>query len=115
MPHARYETQGDVGEIVLSNAPLNLFDATLMAELRSAVDEAAEAAPRALIVHAEGKVFTAGVDVHVFEGLDVPAADELTGLTPTLFEHINPLGTYTFDTDRPAGQLRPLRDRRTAA
>ena len=79
MPHARYETQGDVGEIVLSNPPLNLFDATLMAELRSAVDEAAAAAPRALIVRAEGKVFTAGVDVHVFEGLDIPAADELTG------------------------------------
>jgi hypothetical protein len=24
-------------------------------------------------------------------------------------EHVNPLGTYTFDTDRPTGQLRPLR------
>ncbi len=78
MPHARYETDGDVGEIVLSNPPLNLFDATLMAELRAAVDEAAAAAPRALLVRAEGKVFTAGVDVHVFEGLDIPAADALT-------------------------------------
>lgn len=44
----------------------------------------------------------------------VPAADELVGLTPTLFEHVNPLGTYTFDTDRPAGQLRPLRAREAA-
>src|SRR5215216_1079174 len=79
MPHARYETRGDVGEIVLANPPLNLFDATLMAELRAAVEEAAAAAPRALIVRAEGKVFTAGVDVHVFEGLDKAAADELTG------------------------------------
>ena len=78
MPHARYETQGDVGEIVLSNPPLNLFDATLMEELRGAVDEAAAAAPRALILRAEGKVFTAGVDVHVFEGLDIAAADALT-------------------------------------
>ena len=78
MPHARYETDGDVGEIVLSNPPLNLFDATLMRELREAVDAAAAAAPRALLVRAEGKVFTAGVDVHVFEGLDVPAADALT-------------------------------------
>ena len=78
MPHARYETVGDVGEIVLSNPPLNLFDATLMQELRAAVDEAAAAAPRALLVRAEGKVFTAGVDVHVFEGLDIPAADALT-------------------------------------
>jgi enoyl-CoA hydratase len=79
MPHARYETRGDVGEIVLANPPLNLFDATLMAELRAAVEEAAAATPRALIVRAEGKVFTAGVDVHVFEGLDEAAADELTG------------------------------------
>jgi enoyl-CoA hydratase/carnithine racemase len=78
MPHARYETDGDVGEIVLCNPPLNLFDATLMAELREAVDAAAAAAPRALLVRAEGKVFTAGVDVHVFEGLDIPAADALT-------------------------------------
>jgi enoyl-CoA hydratase/carnithine racemase len=78
MPHARYETDGDLGEIVLSNPPLNLFDATMMRELRAAVDEAAAAAPRALLVRAEGKVFTAGVDVHVFEGLDVPAADALT-------------------------------------
>ena len=38
-----------------------------------------------------------------------PAGDELAGLTPTIFEHVNPLGTYDFNTDRPAGQLRPLR------
>ncbi len=30
------------------------------------------------MIRAEGKVFTAGVDVHVFEGLDVPKADALT-------------------------------------
>jgi len=80
MPHARYETTGgDVGEIVLSHPPLNLFDATLIEELGAAVEEAAQAAPRALLIRAEGDVFTAGVDVHVFEGLDVPKADVLTG------------------------------------
>jgi enoyl-CoA hydratase len=78
MPHARYETDGDIGEIVLANPPLNLFDAKLMDELRAAVDRAAADPPRALVVRAEGKVFTAGVDVHVFEGLDVPSADALT-------------------------------------
>jgi enoyl-CoA hydratase len=95
MPHARYETDGDVGEIVLSNPPLNLFDATLMAELRTVVDEAASAAPRALIVRAEGKVFTAGVDVHVFEGLDIPAADALTG---SLLELAHTLEDMPFPT-----------------
>src|SRR3954462_1404579 len=95
MPPARYETNGDIGEIVLSNPPLNLFDATLTAELRTAVEEAAGAAPRALIVRAEGKVFTAGVDVHVFEGLDVPAADALTG---SLLELAHTLEDMPFPT-----------------
>ena len=88
MAHVRYETQGAVGEIVLSSPPLNLFDATLIEALGAAVERAAAAPPRALIVRAEGKVFTAGVDVRVFEGLDIPSADVLTGsllrLTHTL-------------------------------
>jgi enoyl-CoA hydratase len=78
MPKVRYGTDGDVGEIVIASPPLNLFDATLMEELGAAVEEAAAAAPRALLVRAEGDVFTAGVDVHVFEGLDAAGADALT-------------------------------------
>lgn len=38
-----------------------------------------------------------------------PDGDERAGLTPALFEHINALGAITFDTTRPAGELRPLR------
>jgi enoyl-CoA hydratase/carnithine racemase len=71
-------THGHVGEIVIAAPPLNLFDSDLIAELRTAVQEAGGARPRALIVRAEGDVFTAGVDVHVFEGLDRAAADALT-------------------------------------
>jgi enoyl-CoA hydratase len=78
MPHARYDASPDVGEIVLSSPPLNLFDATLIEELGGAVEEAVAQSPRALLVRAEGDVFTAGVDVHVFEGLDIPKADALT-------------------------------------
>lgn len=79
MPKVTFDTHGDVGEIVLSNPPLNLFDQELMDDLHTAVDQAAAASPRALVIRAEGKVFTAGVDVHVFEGLDIPKADALTG------------------------------------
>ena len=38
-----------------------------------------------------------------------PADDELAGLMPTIFEYVDALGIYTFDADRRAGQLRPLR------
>jgi hypothetical protein len=38
-----------------------------------------------------------------------PADDELAGLMPTIFERVDALGIYTFDADRRAGQLRPLR------
>ena len=79
MPKVRYETRGVTGEIVLSSPPLNLFDATLIEELGEAVERAASESPRGLLVRAEGDVFTAGVDVHVFEGLDVAKADALTG------------------------------------
>ena len=79
MSHVRYERDGDVAEIVLDSPPLNLFGAALMEELGRAVDQATADGPRALVVRAEGKVFTAGVDVHVFDGLDEAAADQLTG------------------------------------
>jgi hypothetical protein len=37
------------------------------------------------------------------------ADDELAGVMPTIFERVDALGIYTFDADRHAGQLRPLR------
>jgi enoyl-CoA hydratase len=79
MDHVRYDRDGDVAEIVLASPPLNLFGPALMDGLARAVASAAEERPRALVVRADGDVFTAGVDVHVFEGLDAAGADALTG------------------------------------
>ncbi len=51
--------------------------------------------------------------IYIQPGLDAlpcrPADDELAGLMPTIFEYVDALGIYTFDADRRAGQLRPLR------
>jgi enoyl-CoA hydratase len=78
MTPVRYEREGDVGEIVLHSPPLNLFDEAVIDALEAAVAAAESERPRALLVRAEGDVFTAGVDVHVFEGLDAISSRALT-------------------------------------
>jgi enoyl-CoA hydratase len=78
MAHARYEVTGDVAEIVISHPPLNLWGPQLIADVEDGVARAGAERPRALIVRGEGEVFSAGVDVHVFEGLDAQSAGALT-------------------------------------
>ena len=86
----RYERERDVGVVVLDEPPLNLFGEKLMGELRDAIAQAKNDAPRALVVRAEGKVFTGGVDVHVFDDLTPEQAtelfDDLVSLVHTLEE-----------------------------
>jgi enoyl-CoA hydratase len=78
MSHTRYEADGAVAEIVIDNPPLNLWGPELIADIEDGVARAAAERPRALLVRAEGNVFSAGVDVHVFDGLDADAAAALT-------------------------------------
>src|SRR5215211_8403052 len=78
MPQAFYEQQGDVGELVLDAPPLNLFSPAMFDDLEAAIGHAQESSPRAMIFRAQGDVVSAGVDVHVFEGLDKAGADRLT-------------------------------------
>ena len=75
--NARLERDGDLGVLVLDNQPLNLFDADMVSGILRALDEAEDC--RALLVRAEGKYFTGGVDVNVFKGLSEAGAAELTG------------------------------------
>jgi len=68
MPLATYERQGDAGIITLNNPPLNLVSGALFADFRTAIEEAEAAGVRALLVRAEGRVFSAGADVTMFRG-----------------------------------------------
>jgi enoyl-CoA hydratase/carnithine racemase len=81
MPSVTYvrDAATDVAEVVIAKPPLNLFDRELIDDLRRAVEQAGAERPRALLVRAEGRVFTAGVDVHTFGGLTRQTADALTG------------------------------------
>jgi enoyl-CoA hydratase len=69
MTRVRFEREGDAGVLTLADPPLNLFGRELMADLHTALDESAAAGVRALVVRAEGQVFTGGADVHMFQGL----------------------------------------------
>lgn len=68
-PVVRLERDGDVAHVILANPPLNLFDRRLMEGLRAALDTLEREPPRAALLRAEGDVFSAGVDVEMFEGL----------------------------------------------
>jgi enoyl-CoA hydratase/carnithine racemase len=78
MPPARYERDGDLAEVVIAAPPLNLFGPELLEALEEAFAQAAAERPRALLVRAEGDVFSAGADVHVFAELDATSAAEFT-------------------------------------
>jgi enoyl-CoA hydratase len=77
MAKAQFRLDGDVGEIVISDPPLNLFGMELARDLASATDEARGSGARAILVRAEGDNFSAGANVEIFLGRDEQAAREL--------------------------------------
>jgi enoyl-CoA hydratase/carnithine racemase len=77
MAKARFDLEGDVGEIVLTDPPLNLFDLELARDLAEVTQQAADSAARAILVRAEGDNFSAGANVEIFLGRDEAAAHEL--------------------------------------
>lgn len=77
MAKARFELDGEVGEIVIADPPLNLFGEELSRALASAAAEAGESGARAILVRAEGDNFSAGANVEMFLDRDEAAAEEL--------------------------------------
>lgn len=76
---------GEDGLVVLTldSPPLNLFDQGVIDGFQAAVAELAAQPPRAVLIRAEGRAVSGGVDVHVFRDL-TPAQgsalwDELLG------------------------------------
>src|SRR5713226_4589265 len=68
MDKVRFETAGALGLLTLANPPLNLLSGELIADLRAAVTEIKQIRLRALLLRAEGKIFSAGADVSAFKG-----------------------------------------------
>jgi enoyl-CoA hydratase len=96
MAPVRLERFGDLAEIVLDRPPLNLFDRTLIDALASAVGEVSGDPPRALLIRAEGRAVSGGVDVALFDGLTPAAASALwTELLARIVEPIERLPAPT--------------------
>lgn len=63
--------------LTFDNPPLNLFDAAMFDSLAANLAELTANPPRAVLLRAEGKMNSAGVDVHVFDGLSIEQGDAL--------------------------------------
>lgn len=77
MPSVRLEFDGPLAVITLDSPPLNLFDKAMGDALRDAVGEVKDSDARALLLRADGRVVSAGVDVHLFATLDVESGADL--------------------------------------
>jgi enoyl-CoA hydratase len=73
----RLQREGALAELVLASPPLNLFDRALLDALGDAVDDLVADPPRGLLVRAEGRAVSGGVDVHLFDGLSPDEAAAL--------------------------------------
>jgi len=68
MDKVHFETSGPRGILTLANPPLNLLTGELMEDLRAAINGAKRLPLRALLLRADGKIFSAGADVSGFKG-----------------------------------------------
>lgn len=71
MSVARFEIDGDVGIVSLSDGTTNLVGQEMMDELSAAIDAAGKSSIRCLIIRADGPNFSAGANVNIF--VDTPA------------------------------------------
>jgi enoyl-CoA hydratase len=71
------ERDGPLAVLTIEAPPLNLFDNALMGELDDAVRRIENDPPRGLLICAQGRVVSGGVDVHVFDELSVEQASQM--------------------------------------
>jgi enoyl-CoA hydratase len=55
--------------LTLDAPPLNLFDQAMIDDLGAAIRSLVEEPPRAVLINANGRAVSGGVDVHIFDGL----------------------------------------------
>ncbi len=89
------EEDGPLAVLTIDAPPLNLFDKPLIDALAGAVRLVADSDARGLLVRAEGRAVSGGVDVHLFDGLSV---DDATRLWTELLDMIHAIEELPFPT-----------------
>lgn len=65
----RFEREGALAVLTLASPPLNLFDDAMFAGIERAIEALRDDPPRGLLINAEGRVVSGGVDVSVFDAI----------------------------------------------
>ncbi|HEV3000639.1 MAG TPA: enoyl-CoA hydratase/isomerase family protein [Solirubrobacteraceae bacterium] len=73
----RLDREGPLAVLTIDKPPLNLFDQDVFDGVVAAVEEVRRDPPRALLLRAEGRVWTGGVDVHMFKDLTPETGGEV--------------------------------------
>jgi enoyl-CoA hydratase/carnithine racemase len=83
-PKVRFEHHGALGTLTLDNPPLNLIDDELIFDLRTSIGQVEDVEElRALLLRGTGKVFSAGANVNLFEGV---SAEEIRPLIDSFLD-----------------------------
>jgi len=76
----RFEQDGPLAVVTFDSPPLNLFDERVFRGFEEVVDRLTAEPPRGVLIRAEGKVVSGGVDVgKVFDGMSVERGRALWG------------------------------------
>jgi enoyl-CoA hydratase/carnithine racemase len=94
----RVERDGDVGSIVLSNPPLNLFTDDAFHQLGDAIGELEDSDVRAAVWRAEGEIFTGGVDVNAFQRIVDGGPELASGFSQPLIDTVRRLEALPIPT-----------------
>jgi enoyl-CoA hydratase/carnithine racemase len=73
----RLDSDGPLAVVTFATPPLNLVDETVMTQLDGVLREVASSGARGLLLQAEGRAVSAGVDVHLFDGRSAESGAEL--------------------------------------
>src|SRR4051794_30168868 len=77
MSPVRLDFDGPLAIVTLDAPPLNLFDAAMMAGLSEAITTVAASEARGLLIQANGRAVSGGVDVNTFAALTSSTGAEL--------------------------------------